>query len=96
MASLEFDVLLAQMKSCVEGGYYAEAIQVGQKLLTMIPASDHAKCGKIYYNIGLGYNELGRFDEAEESYALSCQECSGDSDTWYNRANNHHRWGTML
>jgi len=90
------DIILAQMKNFMDSGRFSEAIPVGRHLLTMIASSEHIKRGNIYYNLGVCYNELGRYHEAEESYAISCREYPGDSDTWYNRANNHHHWGTQL
>jgi tetratricopeptide (TPR) repeat protein len=89
----EVDILLAEMKSLMDSARYAEAIRVGQALLTKVPTSVHNYRALIYYNLGTCSNELGQYAEAEERYALSIQENPNDSDTWYNRANNYNRWG---
>jgi len=86
----------AQMKNLMDSGRFAEAIPVGRHALTMAAPSDHGWRNTIYYNLGVCYNELGRYNEAEESYATSCRESPGDSAAWHNRANNDYRWGMQL
>jgi tetratricopeptide (TPR) repeat protein len=91
----EIDVLLEQMRSLMESRRFAEAIQIGQILLTKIPTSAHDNRALTYYNLGLCSNELGQYPEAEERYAASIRENPIDSDAWYNRAKNYNNWGAQ-
>jgi len=83
----------AQMKYFVDSGRFSEAISAGQHLLTMVASSDHMRRSRIYSNLGACYDKLRRHNEAEESYALSCQENPDNWSAWYNRAYNLYRWG---
>jgi tetratricopeptide (TPR) repeat protein len=89
----DIDTLLAQMKSLMDQGRFSEAIQIGQTLLPMLATGIPANRAYVHYNLGICYDEQERYAEAESEYAESIRENSGDSDTWYNRANNYNRWG---
>jgi len=90
----DIDIRLWQrMSSEMNQGHWRGALQQGRTLLALLPTEDHAARAVILYNLGVCYNELRQFAEAETQYAEACSEGPGDSDLWYNRANNQHHWG---
>jgi len=88
----EIDILLDQMKEHMDQRRFTNAIQIGRTLLTLLTTSTPQNRALVRYNLGVCYNELGRYAEAETEYAESLRENPTDPDTWYNRANNYHHW----
>ena len=92
MGNREIDVLLANMESLMNQQRYAEAIYIGQTLLTRLVTSTPANRALVRYNIGTCYNELGQFAEAESNYEDSIQDNPDDTDTWFNHVRNQATW----
>lgn len=90
------DVLLQEMETLMNQHHYQEALQKGRTLLAMLSADEPDKRALVFYNMGTCFNELGQYAEAETQYATAVQEDPRDSDYWYNRANNQHKWGISL
>lgn len=88
----DIDILLEQMTDLKSQHRWQDALQIGQTLLAKLPGNDHPKRAIVFFHIAACYNELGQYAEAETQYAMAVQEDPSDSDTWYNRANNQHRW----
>lgn len=87
---------LELMSEDMKQGRWTEALQKAQILLGKVPMENHAYRAIVLYNMGVCYNELGQYVEAETQYAEACREDPSDSDLWYNRANNLHHWGIYL
>lgn len=90
----EIDILLSQMKGLMDQGRFADAIQIGQTLLTLVKTSNPGYRAAVHYNLGTSYNELGRYAEAEKAYAETLREFPNDANTWHNRAHNYLHWVT--
>ena len=63
--------------------FFSKILQIKEKV------KSQSEIGVIYYNIGLAYERLKKYDQAEESYLLSLKYKVNEVDVYANLSNNY-------
>jgi len=88
-----------QMVALINQQRWAEVVKKGQTFVNspLVSPRDRAQG---YYLMGISYNELGQYLEAEKMYEQAAQRDVDNPEIslalWYNRARNLFRWGKSL